>query len=817
MKKAFLLPVLLLSLPASFLAQKIDSALSLFRKKFPTEKIYIHYNKDHYLAGETIWFKAYLTINHTPSGLSNNFYIQLSDALGKVITNKKYPVKAATVSGCIELPDSIPEGNYSVRAFTPAMLSPNADFIYSKSIPIINYSSKKNEYGVHNGSFSKFSLTFFPEGGNLIANINSVIAFKAVDEFGYPVSVKGVIKTEDGIIILPFSSYHDGIGQFRFKPQAGKKYIAVTEINGQSGIYHLPPVQSSGLELSVEDEADGKTFMVSRNKLQKLSFDVFRVVAQINNVVVYETEFYFGSNYSVKGRVSTDSLPSGILQFTVFNDDDAPILERLSFINNREYESGATLSVLNLGTKARELNSLQFDFPDTTQRSCSVTVTEFQNDAGANKGNIISSLLLTSDLKGSIYNPGFYFSDKSDSVKKAMDNLMLTHGWRRFNWKKVLHNEYEEQKIEDEFLINISGTIKNQKTKEVMTEGNLNIFISDEDSALFTYNFPVSKEGRFFLDSLLFAGSSKVYYSYTDGKGKQKPVSVILDEKKLPEWPLDVADEYRIPDHSLTPDYVGKKETSDAQKITLIQKGLENAKELENVTVLSKPKRPVDILNEKYATGVFRTGSRYTIDNITNPTINNGGGRGTVISFIKNRFPKVSFMNGHFVNTNYFNGIGGALNYWSVGVFINEFPATIAELNMLRIEQIALVKFFDAGFVGVGTDYGGGAIAIYTKKYDDIEVKNIKPTGATFFTYDGYAIEKEFYNPDYSIPSDRHKEPDHRATLCWKPAVYTNENENCFQVNFYNNDLSKKFKVVLEGFDNKGRLIFLERTIGDSQ
>lgn len=812
MKKTFLGPVFILLLTTSLAAQKIASALSVFRKKFPAEKLYLHYNKEYYTAGETIWFKAYLTINHAPSGLSNNFYLQLSNDKGAVISNKKYPVKGATVSGSIDIPDSIPGGNYTVRGFTPAMLGPDADFIYSKNIRIYKFSPLQDDNSLNKPATQKISLRFFPEGGSLIADINTVIAFKAVNEFGYPVDIKGVIKTEDGIMILPFSSYHDGIGQFRFKPQANKKYVAVTEINGQAISFSLPPVQSSGLELKVEQENGARAFMISRNKIQKLNFDVFKVVAQINNIVVYENEFYFGDHFAVKGHISTDSLPSGILQVTVFNNDDAPILERLSFVNNREYEAGATLSVLNLGTKAREINSMQFDFPDSAQRSCSVAVTDYQNDSTVNKENIISSLLLTSDLKGNIFNPRYYFSNQSDSVKNALDNLMLTHGWRRFNWKKILQNEYPEPKREDEFLINISGTVKNPKKPEPIAGGTLNIFVSAEDSSLLTYNFPVNEKGQFFLDSLLFTGSARVYYSYTDTKGKQKPVTVVLDEKKSIEWPADGANEDEMADLSILPGFAVKKETSDVKNVTLIQKGFENAKELKNVTVTAKARRPVDILNEKYASGVFKTGSRYIIDNVTNPTVLNGAGTGTVVDFIKNRLPKVGFTKGHFVNLQHFNAIGGFVNYWTVGVFVDEFPATIAQLDQLRIEQIAMVKFFDAGFVGVNSDYGGGAIAIYTKKDEHIDIK--RPEGA-FFTYNGYSIEKEFYSPDYSIPSDKHKGRDIRTTLFWNPTVYTNVNENCIQVNFFNNDLSRKFKIVLEGIDNKGRLIFFEKTIGE--
>ena len=798
-------PVFILLFTTSLAAQKFDSALSIFRKKFPAEKVYIHYNKEYYTAGETIWFKAYLTINHAPSGLSNNFYLQLRNDKGIVVSNKKYPVKGTAISGNIDIPDSIDGGVYTVNAFTAAMLNPDADFISTKNLHIYNSSSGQANNVLHDPAAPKISLLFFPEGGSLIADINTVIAFKAVTEFGYPLDVKGMIKTEDGAMVLPFSSYHDGIGQFLLTPQANKKYVAVTEVKGQVYTFSLPPVQSNGLALKVEDENGGKLFIVSGNQEQKPQVHVIKVVAQINNVVVYENEFYSGDHFSVKGHIPTDSLPSGILQVIVLNQDDAPLLERLTFINNREYEAGASLSVLKQGTNAREMNYLQFDFPDTAQRSCSVAITDYQDDTTPSKENIISSLLLTSDLKGDIFNPGYYFSSKNDSVKTAMDNLMLTHGWRRFTWKKILHNEYPEPIKEDEYLINISGTVKNPNKTEVMSGGLLNIFIITEDSALFTYNYPVNKEGHFLLDSLLFAGSSRFYYSYTNAKGKQKPVTVILGEKKSHEWPAGSASMNKdVSSWSETP---VKKETSDVRKVVLTQKGLENVKELENVTVLSKPERPIDILNEKYATGIFKTGSRYIIDNITKPEVLTGGGPGAVRDYIASLIPRVKVKKGYFVNIR--------LHDMPVAVFIDQFPATMFQLDQLRIEQIGIVKFWDNDPVVVSSDRGGGTIVVYTKKYEDVRSYNITAPEAPYFLYNGYSIEKEFYSPDYSIPSDKHKDPDVRTTLCWNPKVYTNANENCIQVNFFNNDWSRKFKIVLEGIDNKGRLIFFEKIIGE--
>jgi uncharacterized protein YfaS (alpha-2-macroglobulin family) len=123
-------------------AQKIDSALNRLATQHPSEKIYIHYDKEYYVAGETIWFKAYLYSSGFPGTLSNNFYLQLINIDGKVISNKKYPVKGSTITGDIELSNSLPQGYYHIRALTPGMLNTNQDFFYSKNIFVFNPANK---------------------------------------------------------------------------------------------------------------------------------------------------------------------------------------------------------------------------------------------------------------------------------------------------------------------------------------------------------------------------------------------------------------------------------------------------------------------------------------------------------------------------------------------------------------------------------------------------------------------------------------------------------------------------------------------------
>src|SRR5688572_29638954 len=187
MKRIIPVVFLLIVCKSSGIAQKADAALSAFASAYPAEKVYLHYDKEYYVAGETIWFKAYFYSNGRPSGLSNNLYLQFTDSKGKMIIENRYLIKGAVANGSINLPDSIGQGNYYIRAFTPGMLNFDESLIYKKSVFVFKPSAAKPI----TEQSQNVSLQFFPESGYLVEGIQTVTGLKAVDQWGAPVEVKG--------------------------------------------------------------------------------------------------------------------------------------------------------------------------------------------------------------------------------------------------------------------------------------------------------------------------------------------------------------------------------------------------------------------------------------------------------------------------------------------------------------------------------------------------------------------------------------------------------------------------------------------------
>jgi hypothetical protein len=384
---------------------------------------------------------------------------------------------------------------------------------------------------------------------------------------------------------------------------------------------------------------------------------------------------------------------------------------------------------------------------------------------------------------------------------------MLTHGWSRYNWTKLLADDFPEKLQNNPYLISISGVVVDQKTNEPLSGGKINFYLEAEDSTTQNYNVIPDAKGVFRLDSLLFRGNAKFFYSYYDYKGKEKPVIILLDktetDKKLETISPEVISTGMIRNEA------GFQNQEDIEKrMGFVKANQAEIKMLENINIKSgSTKNPFDIVNEKYTNGVFREPGKINLDIINEPVNDKSM---NVVDYIRNRIQQVELEGGQFVNRKNISLMSG--RKWAVGVFLDEQPVNIGLLRTVRVKDLALVKFFEAGFVGVGSSYPGGAIAIYTTEKDKKKEVTEK---LGFVEYKGYSITKQFYAPDYGLKDIKFPESDNRTTLYWNPDLITDNETNSLKLKFYNNDFSKKLRVVVEGFDAGGKLIHLEKVIGE--
>ncbi|WP_315820668.1 hypothetical protein [Paraflavitalea speifideaquila] len=259
-----LVTLLIVSLtPRLAQAQQIDSMINVYGERFPQEKVHIHFDKALYNPGETIWFKAYLFSGLLPSPISRNFYTELIDpATGKLLQRKITPIFEGTTAGSFDLPLTLTNASLIFRAYTTWMLNFDTAFVYSKNIRIVNKNTVADKKPVDN----KTVLKFFPEGGDMIAELSNPVAFKAVDSYGIPVGVKGVVKNAKGAVVANFNSVHDGMGKFELEPQPNTTYYAEwQDEKGKSYKTDLPAARPNGALLQMTGSEKLQSFIIKRS------------------------------------------------------------------------------------------------------------------------------------------------------------------------------------------------------------------------------------------------------------------------------------------------------------------------------------------------------------------------------------------------------------------------------------------------------------------------------------------------------------------------------------------------------------------------
>ena len=413
--------------------QVVDSMMGVLANQYPQQKVYVHFDKSVYRPGETIWFKAYLFAGFEPSNFSKNFFAELIDQNGTVLQRKVCPIVEASAAGNFDL---LPTQNNNVffRAYTSWMLNSDTAFIFKRDITVV--SSEPNKFK-QVPEVLVTQLKLFPESGDLVNEVESVVAFMATNNKGKPVKVTGDIKNSTGETITSFKAQHDGMGTFLLLPKPNETYTAFyTDEFGKQGSVALPAAKANGVVLQINSSGNKKVFIVKRGALAD-GLETVNIVAHMAQQIVYKAKVPLKETIVNSGAIPASALPTGILQLTVFSDRWEPLAERIVFVNNDNYkfEASLTTPITNLGKRGK--NIFEINVEDTLLANMSISITDAEIGRTSTEDNIISGLLLSGDIKGIIYNPTYYFANNADSTVNNLDLVMLTHGWRRFNWQYI--------------------------------------------------------------------------------------------------------------------------------------------------------------------------------------------------------------------------------------------------------------------------------------------------------------------------------------------------------------------------------------------
>ncbi|MFI5154607.1 MAG: hypothetical protein ACHQEM_00385 [Chitinophagales bacterium] len=783
-------------------AQKIDSMMAVYAERFPQEKIYVQFDKNVYTPGETIWYKAYLLAGTEPSRISRNFYTELSDGRGNIVQRKTAPVNESASAGSFDIPAGFKGNHFHFRAYTSWMMNFDTAFLFERDIRIIQ-ATKDSSIVPDDGDDI---LQFFPEGGDIIAGLENTIAFKGTDRYGSPVSVKGVVRDPSGKDVLEFQSSHDGMGKFLLIPDKGDVFYATcTNSKGKEFKVDLPPVKAEGVTLRVLNGGKKIIFSVARSTGSSLENNQLIVMAHMNQHLVYKATVRLQEILLSSGSIPVDQLPTGVLQITVFNNNLRPVAERVLFVNNHEFEFLSNVEIEKKAISRRGLNTINIVVPDTLSSNLSVAITDFDLDGRKkDEENIISRLLMSSELKGRIYSPYYYFSNDADSTRQQLDLVMLTHGWRRFNWDMLAARKIPQIKFPNRDYLVVGAEVLGVDPTRIASNESINLIMKKKDSSMQILELPRIGGGKFAVSGLIFYDTAKGFYSFNANRKLSSEAAIIFNNGLFSGYKYSRP--IFISDNSWTAgDSAFLRKNRFVLEETVKNKEFLNKRvqTLETVTVRGRQKTATQKLDEEYTSGLFTGGDAYVFNLLNDPV---SAAYGDIFNYLTGRVAGLTVVT---------DPSGGGYLSWRgsrTDLYLDEVKVAATQLRSVSISQIAMVKVFRPGTVTSIGGGAGGSVAIYTRKGGDkIADPNIK--GLDQITILGYSAIKQFFVPNYLEKSDLDDISDVRTTLYWNPNVLLDKSNNKMSISFYNNDITTKMRIIVEGVNEEGKLTRIEKII----
>ncbi|WP_308550521.1 hypothetical protein [uncultured Parabacteroides sp.] len=400
------------------------------------EQVYVQTDKGIYETGEDLWFKSYVLDRSSLSlsGGGSTLFVEMLDKKDSIVWQEKYPVQAGIVDGHIYIDKELNPGDYRIHAYTRfSFLDDTIRPFYPKKIRIVKTIANKGYDSSVPPDTRVAKLTFFPEGGNLIEGIPAKVAFKALNEKGMPVAVDGVLQ-ENGQTVARLESVHDGMGNFMLRPRQGAVYQAVLS---DGTTFAFPDVASSGLSLFLRKQTDEYVeFYISQPKgtvAQKI-----HLAGKMRGSLCCTAEGMLRE--SLKVRIPLKEFPQqGIVEFTLYNESMQPMAERLVYLHPQR-KLHIRLWPDKERYKTREKGKLSIQVcsengkPVQAHLGLSLFDVAYKNESVPE--NMLSYCFLSTEIKGNIHNPAYYFDEENKDRLQALDLLLLTQGWRRYVWDK---------------------------------------------------------------------------------------------------------------------------------------------------------------------------------------------------------------------------------------------------------------------------------------------------------------------------------------------------------------------------------------------
>jgi hypothetical protein len=743
-----------------------------YRKQTLQEKIFVHIDQSFYLIGETVWFKIYYidAAFHKPLSVSKVAYVEVLDKNNTPVLQQKVELANGIGKGSFFLPASLQSGSYTFRCYTNWMKNFGPEYFFHEALTFLNPFVKPETGEMRNQQ--NLIVDFFPEGGHLVSGVENKVGFRISDPSGKGVQARGAVLDSQNDTIVSFRPLKFGLGNFSFTPQTETKYRAIISYDGRVFQASIPAIHEEGYVMRLA-EAEGKLKITVTRRFNDREQRQFVYLFSHTRNATLKAEVKLFRDNTCEFEVDINRLKEGVTHFTVFDDRQQPVCERLFFKKpdlslslqtKTDQEQYGTRRKVNLKLEA---TSNRNPLPVT---DLSVSVYKLDTLSKNNGSDIFHHLWLSSDLPDPIESPDYYFS-QSAGVKEATDNLMLTHGWRRFTWDDIFSSKPLQH------LPEYRGHLINGKLKN-----------TDSTSAGFlTYLSVPGKIVRLYAVRSMRNGELR--FEVNDLRGQNKLVL-----QKSPEQPGRVQMEIQSPFVSnfskvLLPAF---SLTSVAEKEFRSRAIAMQVQDIYYEEAITQP-----VIAKFDSTAFYgKADETYYLDNYTRFPVMEEVMREYVPGvFVRKRKDGFHFIVVDVVNGGVMNGdpmiLLDGVPLFDADKIMHVDPRQVRKLEVIK-RPYYLGPLFMPGIVSFTTYQG------------DIAGLEIGPENIVL-NYEGLQQYREFYAPRYETQKQlESRMPDKRYLLYWNPNVTTDHNGSA-DLQFFTSDVRGRFAVVVQGISKDGQ------------
>ena len=837
-----ILLLLFLTLPIQAQSEETNRILSYIQKAMnfnsvvPQEKVYLHFDNTGYFENETMWFKAYVTRtdNGHLSDLSKVLYVELLNPTGDVLQTLKYPIDSLGQShGEMKLDTILGSGLYEVRAYTRYMTNWGTNAVFSRVLPIFKKPATEGDYsdltiasipyhqrlanhrtpidslytnaileGIYTDDLAKtISVQFYPEGGDLIVGKNCRVAMLAVNDNGRPYQGEGFVRNEAGDVLASVKTDTLGRGIFELVPDTGKLTFQMRNLKkterGSVQEFPLPEAKQEGCALLVD--------AVNEQMLAKLQCSDGICGNQLGYVLMHNGNIFRCDTLTaapvIEIEMDRQAMPEGVNQMTFFDSWGRIVAERLFFICPKP-DKEDSIRIVAKTKKLKPCGKVELELQTKPNANLSFSAIDAQTMTNGKQGNMKTWMLLSSEVRGYIHHVDDYFEADDKEHRRNADLLMLTQGWRRYDWR-LMSERYtfrKAQPIEDKFYLN--GTLNVYRKRNPISNVHLYAILYNQKGQSLIGNTRTDSLGNYAFEMPFVDGEWKMcIYTTRDGKNKEKRktyyVGIDRQFSPMPRYLTPLETEIL---HPLAANAYVKKPLEDQEEEDEFIPITERDHVLQNVTVKAKKRYFTNdnwrYKNEDY--GKQYASIYYDIDRVVDDYLDKGEPVPTIMDFIMKRIG-VDLDKYTYVPT----GTGRDFKI----IWDNNDREGIRPTYLDDIKSIYVV-YNEMGSPTVleWADIENPRHLIYIYIYEHFVFTSESNKGIRRTYFQGFNQASTFKTEDYSIIPPM---ADFRRTIWWQPDIKTDEQGKA-KVEFFNNSTCEEMYISVEGMTEDGKVLVNE-------